>query len=426
MRRLNCLLLYNLYSAIDASTITDHIDSLRKLSCHRVIPMWMYGNLPPVDIESFDVLAIHYSIKVHYDSFMSAAARRRLSNFRGVKILFAQDEYYRVHAMIEAVRKIGFQVVFTVVPPDQVDKVYPAAKLPELRKITTLTGFVPEALCRTRTPVWRHRSVDIGYRGRKLSAWYGVRGQEKYRIASYVKEVAPRFGLSTDITWDEVDRLYGRRWISFVGNCKAVLGAESGGSVLDFDGDIQENVTRYEAEHPGASFDEVSALFLRGRDHAIDFNVISPRIFEAAALRTLMILYEGEYSGRLEPWRHYLPLKKDHQNMAEVVSAFRDEDRALAIIDNAYREVAQSPRNSFAAMVRCFDRTVSEATSPSMLARRSPPSATVMRLVSFRERSLWYSKQYERSLYQDIARHRWLEISSGWAGLRSRPRAAAD
>ena len=55
-------------------------------------------------------------------------------------------------------------------------------------------------------------------------------------------------------------------------------------------------------------------------------NVISPRCFEAAALRTLMVMYEGEYAGILEAGRHYVELKRDHSNIDEVVSAIRSPD----------------------------------------------------------------------------------------------------
>ena len=38
---------------------------------------------------------------------------------------------------------------------------------------------------------------------------------------------------------------------------------------------------------------------------------MSPRVFEAAAVRSCQILFEGRYSGILEPMVHYIPLKKD-------------------------------------------------------------------------------------------------------------------
>jgi hypothetical protein len=97
----------------------------------------------------------------------------------------------------------------------------------------------------------------------------------------------------------------------------------------------------------------------------------------------LMILYEGTYSGRLVPWRHYVPLKKDHSNMAEVVEVLRDEGRAQAIVDTAFSEVALNPDNSFAAMVRQVDSAIDRVFCEEMAARKLPydeaPFAAILR-----------------------------------------------
>jgi hypothetical protein len=73
-----------------------------------------------------------------------------------------------------------------------------------------------------------------------------------------------------------------------------------------------------------------------------------------------MINYPGEYSGRLVPWRHYVPLAKDHSNLEQVIETIRDPEKAERIIEAAYREVGCDPANSFRAMVEHFDRVVTE------------------------------------------------------------------
>jgi phytoene dehydrogenase-like protein len=79
-----------------------------------------------------------------------------------------------------------------------------------------------------------------------------------------------------------------------------------------------------------------------------------------------MILYEGKYSGILQPWRHYIPLRKDHSNMAEVVSALRDAKRCEEIADQAYREVARGERYSYKTFAEKVDRAMAEAFRPEM------------------------------------------------------------
>jgi hypothetical protein len=73
-----------------------------------------------------------------------------------------------------------------------------------------------------------------------------------------------------------------------------------------------------------------------------------------------MILYEGEYSGRLKPWQHYVPLKKDHSNMEEVVSLLRDDEKAQAIVDRALKEVVRVPENSYGAFSSFVDRILED------------------------------------------------------------------
>lgn len=179
-------------------------------------------------------------------------------------------------------------------------------------------------------------------------------------IGERFEQDSAKYGLMTDIAYDEKSRLYGKKWIRFLTRCKAVLGTESGASICDFTGDIQRHVDSYLAKNPDANFERVHREILAGHDGKILINVISPRCFEAAALRTLMILYPGDYSGRLEPWRHYVPLSKDHSNFAEVVSILRTPERAQEIVDAAYREVACNPWNTFRHFVKHFDRVIAE------------------------------------------------------------------
>ena len=105
-------------------------------------------------------------------------------------------------------------------------------RLPELRRtVNVLTGYVaPELLTRPIVPYDR-RSVDVGYRARRLPLWLGRLGMEKAAIADRFLADAPAYGLSVDISTSEEDRLYGERWLAFLGTAKAMLGVESGASV---------------------------------------------------------------------------------------------------------------------------------------------------------------------------------------------------
>lgn len=375
MRKLNVLLLCNRPArGADASTVTDHLDSFQRFSRHNVFELSFIRELPSrLDLARFDAVVIHYSTALGYyvDHYISPAARQRVRDFPGLKVAFIQDEYRMIDRVHEVLRFLGIDVLFTCVPTPEIAKVYPADKLPGVTRINNLTGYVPEALLSRKVAPIAERSVDVGYRARKPPFWLGALGVEKWQIAERLIAHAEGTGLRLDVSFSEADRLYGEQWTGFVASCRAMLGVESGASVFDFTGDLQRQVDTYVAANPQASFEEVQAKFLRPYEGLIRLNQISPRCFEAAALRTAMVLYEGEYSGLLQPWRHYLPLKKDFSNFAEVLAALRDADGLQHLVDRTFDEVARNPANSYHAFIEQFDEVIERE-----YASRAKPVAT--------------------------------------------------
>jgi hypothetical protein len=288
--------------------------------------------------------------------------RRAIAGFTGIKAMFIQDEYRHVDQTIAAMQTMGINVLFTCVRNEEIEKVYPVVKLPGVIRHNVLTGYVDESLLGLRVPDPVTRPIDIGYRARKLPAWLGELAQEKWNIGQRVAKDAPRFGLTIDIAHREEERLYGQRWIDFMTRCKATLGVESGSSVFDFSGEVQRAVESDLDRDPRLTYEQLKTRHFGHLEGKIRLNQISPRCFEAAALRTLMVLYEGEYSGRLQPWRHYVPLKKDHSNFEEVVSVLRNPERIIEITNTAYHEVACAENNGFRTMVREFDQAIADAS----------------------------------------------------------------
>jgi len=352
-----------------AATVVDHINALCEVPGHRIRWVSILGDLPEaLDLARFDAVMVHYSLILSNDTYVSSKTRDRLRAFRGVKAVFIQDEYRWVDRAIDAMNYVGIDILFTCVPESEMDKVYAPARTPGIRKVNTLTGFVPKQLLSVAPMPYSARTVDVGYRARRLSALFGALAREKWLIADRFLADASAYGLECDISCREQDRIYGADWTAFVRNCRAMLGSESGASVFDFAGTLQTAIETYEREHPNATYEEVRDRFYPGQDGIVRMNQISPRCFEAAALRTLMILYEGEYSGVLEPWRHYVPLRKNHDNMDEIVAVLRDERRWHEIVDNAYREVACNPRWSYERFGADVARVVAETVRSKGLA----------------------------------------------------------
>jgi hypothetical protein len=351
------LLLLCDYRPDEASTVLDHIHAIRRWSRSAVYVLPMLGDIPDgLDLEAFDGLIIHYNITMADNAYLSPLARWRIRQYSGTKGAFIQDEYRSVSNTVSVIDSLGIEILFNCVPTEEVHKVYALDLLPRLRRVVNvLTGYVPDALLAIDIPAYGERRIDVGYRGRRLPAWLGELAQEKVRIADRFAADAAHHHVSTDISCDESDRLYGSAWYSFIASCKAMLGVESGASVFDFDGSIEADVRRHLAAHPRTQFAELQRLYFADSEGRIRLNQISPRSFEAAALGTLMVMYPGEYSGILQPWRHYVPLERDHSNMAQVVEVIRDQRRWTEITGWARDEVALNPSYSYQAMVDSVD-----------------------------------------------------------------------
>jgi hypothetical protein len=409
-RRLSLLLLCDDVQTM-AATARQHIEALTLLSRHRVYRLSLGGYLPDrVDLDRFDGIIIHYSAVAALDRFLDERSQKRIAAYDGVKALFIQDEHRHVRRTIALLRRLGIGVLFTCVPASEVAKVYPLDELSGLHMESVLTGYVDSGLCRLTVPPLAARSIDVGYRARRLSAWLGQLGHEKWLIGQRFAVDADTYELVCDISWREEDRLYGRDWIDFLTRCKAVLGSESGSSVFDVTGAIERSVLRHELAKPETPFEALRDLYFRDEDGRVANGQISPRCFEAAALRTLMILYPGRYSGILEPWRHYVPLRKDHSNMAEVVGVLRDLRRAQEIVDHAYRDVAMNPVYSFAAHVSRVDSLLT-AVTPEREVRGgyAPADWAALSRPDLRSRLRWWRRRMKagshRLLFAKVLGH---------------------
>ena len=80
---------------------------------------------------------------------------------------------------------------------------------------TTLTGYVGERWENTEVKEYSSRSIDIGYRARKVSFFLGKKGYEKYLIGEEFKHFTQGKDLNVDISSRETDRLYGKNGFNF-------------------------------------------------------------------------------------------------------------------------------------------------------------------------------------------------------------------
>ena len=172
-------------------------------------------------------------------------------------------------------------------------------------------------------------------------------------------------GLRVDVRCEPGEGLLEDRWYRFLAGCRTVLGCEGGSSVHDPDGRVRESVGAYLASRPEASFDEAEQACFPGRDGTLGLFVLSPRHLEACLTRTCQVLVEGEYSGVLQPGRHYIELARDFSNLEEVLGHVADVERCERIADQAHRDVVASGQFGYNGFVR----TCAETLRPASAAR---------------------------------------------------------
>ena len=356
-----------------ANTVLDHIEAFRDFSHHRVSnfnPKAMRRSIA-LDLDEFDVVVIHYSVVLSDAGFISPHFRDKLRRFRGLKIQFIQDDYRWVDRATAAARDVGINVLFTVAPEPAAGLLYDE-RLPGVRRVQTLTGYVPDNLTRRQLNPLSDRPIDVGYRARDLPFWLGRLTREKAWIGQGFQERAPAYGLRCDIAWREHDRIYGADWINFVSSCRATLGCESGASIADFDGGAEQAVRAYLRAHPAAPYEEVHEAVLQRYEGNVVVNVVSPRVFEAASLGTALVMFPGQYSGVVSPGEHYIVLEKDFSNMDDVVERIRDDNLVATMTARTREELIESGRWTYASFVKEFDAVVDEEARSKRGPNRSP------------------------------------------------------
>lgn len=358
--RLNILVLYD-DGSTHVSTIREHLESFATYSRHHVF----YASATreatcSLDLSIFDAVVLHYSIRVSLTSHLSSSYAEQLKGYPGLKVLFIQDEYDSTCTAWDWIHSLGIHVVYTCVPPEYLDYVYPGDRFRQVGFVNNLTGFVPIRFEQeTPTKPLKERPYLLGYRGRKLPFWYGTLGYEKYIIGVRMRQICLARGLPADIECDDSKRIYGEKWYEFIEDCRAVLGTESGSNVFDFHGTIQRDIEDALKANPRIGFEEIHERFLKDHEANVCMNQISPKIFEAIALKTALVLFEGQYSGIVRPGVHYIPLKKDFSNVDEVLEKLQDLDYLDQLTSRAYEDVIRSGRYSYRSFIESFDADVS-------------------------------------------------------------------
>ena len=357
------LLIYHHPVARNAPTIMEHVTSFERYSRFPIVRVnTELGFDSRLRDLRFAAVLFHYSLFGSERHLIGPTWREYLETMADAyKVAFFQDEYHGCRKRFAFIDDWQVDCVYTLYDPCHWHELY--LKHTRVSRVRhTLAGYVDEAVlaCRRR---WVRRGatrpIDVGYRARKLPHYMGAGAQEKWWVArDFLARSAP--DLVTDISWREEDRIYGNDWYRFLANCRGTLGAESGVSISDPEGDFIAAWLELLAEQPDIGFEEASERLLCRYENNIPLRTISPRCFEAAALDTCQLLLEGDYNGILVPWRHYLPLARDFSNFDDVMRAFNDPATRGIIVETAYQDLVASGKYSYRSFVAGFDEALIE------------------------------------------------------------------
>lgn len=349
------------HSAFPLTTVNVHAAWKHAAQGHAPSATAAAATLDTVRGGDFAAVILHYSLFGMDLYYFGAPLLEWLKGFQGLKIAFFQDECLNCGRRFAFIDDYGVDVVYTLVEPRHFRQTW-IGRTKAACVLYTIPGFVGRELLESAERLAREnppRSIDVGYRGRRISRLLGEEGQEKHRIGEEFVRLARQHPLGRDLVLDiaseESSRIYGEAWPRFLASCKAVLGVEAGLSVFDLDDAVSTGLARLRALDPNVSEDRLYQDVVLPHEGRLFYRTISPRHFEAAALGACQILFPGTYSGIMEPDVHYLPLAKDFSNLDEVLTRFRDEGERKRLTDNAHHDLIASGRFTYQRFVEDFD-----------------------------------------------------------------------
>jgi hypothetical protein len=381
----------------DALAIDDHIAAFGR---HSRFPIHAYntefGFPRRLWGVRFHAIVMHYSLFGHGGTEypFSPSFERYLDASPGsYKVAFFHDEHMFCRRRFDFLNAHSFDCVFTLLKPPQFEAVYGThTRVPKL--VSHLPAYVSDSLLdaadRVAIPDSK-RPIDVGFRARPLAPYMGV--DEKTEIGQRFAERAADTDLVTDIQVSAESLLPGDDWYRFIARCKTMLGVESGTTCFDLEDEVYEEYCRLAKREGEVTLDNLRGGALDRWENRIFYRTIGPRHFEAAALGVCQVLFEGCYSGLMEPMTHYIPLRRDFSNFDQVVGLIRDPEVRRRLAQNADRDLIASGAHSYARFMERFDEVLREAglspEQPSEEAaaangalRRGAPALAAQRLRS--------------------------------------------
>lgn len=280
-------------------------------------------------LDSFDLIVISHIALGDNVADISHWAESLMMR-RGALISFIGNEYDLMDEKVAFLRDARPDIVCSQLALPAAQYLYDEA-LPHSRVACMPHALNPQHYNTTQPT---SRTVDIGFVGSVYPLWVG--DMERTLMLLLTAEIAPLVGLTHDIRLKNLAR---DEWATFLRSSRFIIGAESGTYYLDRRGGLLAEAKAWCRANPDAQFDAVEARFFTQRTGVPSGKTISSRHFEPIGTRTGQILVEGEYTGVLTANEHYIPVRKDFQDLDAALTRARDEGERVAMTDRAWQHV---------------------------------------------------------------------------------------
>jgi hypothetical protein len=302
-----------------------------------------FSNLDLINDQVFDILIVHYSVRFtvpHNPDFIN-----KIKRFAGKKLLFIQDDYDNTLFALKQIKQCNFDMIATSAPQHILNLIYPKKHFPFTHVASVLSGYVSQEM-QMRKRFWTNldlRAFYFVYRGRELPPRYGKLGADKSLIGKLFSDRLKNSNIFFDISSSANDRVY-ESWLNFLSKGKSTLITESGSSIIDWNGDLLA------LDDLGSGFQ--SSKTLSSKELENPWNCISPKAFEAISVGTILVGFQGHYSGVLKEGVHFLRIERDLSNLDEIINLLQDGIVAEQFRDRVFFDIILNTKYTYIALAQ--------------------------------------------------------------------------
>lgn len=262
-----------------------------------------------------------------------------LENKNSLKIGLPQDDYWAQETR-DNWYSLNLDIIVSVFNSKYWPLLYPNSINNKIKIFKGHTTYINDEFKLFKPPNYDKREFDIVYRTVGEPYFPNNIGVTKSHIGTkFLRKFSN--DLKLNISNKQKDSIFGKKWYEFLANSKAVLGSNSGSSVIVRNHDHIENIIKAKESFKN-NLESFENIFFDEKDRNFHLTDISPRNIEAAKTMTLQVLIEGEYGGILKKNIDYFCLNEDFSNVNDLFKLLRNPKEIEIITKSCFNTIKDS------------------------------------------------------------------------------------